>query len=174
MIKTLAILLFVASQGAFAGWVDTKGNVIKETENTKSIGNFGVQLVLTANEAEFLKSWNQPTDPPILRTADTVHRGSPIIAIIIFSGCKPDAQKKCNVTVKYKIYSPDGTSSETAESPVWLASAPRERLLQLGNARLGVVVEKNEPIGKYRVEATVKDNVSGSTLKLATVFNATN
>jgi hypothetical protein len=173
MIKALPILLLAALQSANAGAAETKLDSSTGANGIQRFGNFGAQLVLTDNEAEFMKSWNSSNGHPTLKTADTVRRGSPIVAMILFTGCKADVQKKCNVIVKYKTHGPKGVSSESPEFPVWTAAAPKDNLLYLGTTHTSIAVEKNEPIGKYRLEAIVTDKVSGTTLNLETRFNAT-
>lgn len=61
--KAVAALLIglFASGYVNAGWIDKQGNTLPDSEDRKSIGNFGAQLIFTTDEAALLKKWELHT-----------------------------------------------------------------------------------------------------------------
>ena len=93
------------------------------------------------------------------------------MAIIKLVGCSPNAAGNCNAEADTRIFSPNGNLDVHSEhSELWKkkAPAPGEVITGLG---FGVSIPPTDPIGKYRIEATVRDLVSGQTIDLQNVVN---
>jgi hypothetical protein len=148
-----------------AGWVDEHGKPVTDRENMRSAGDFGVQLILTPSEKEFVQTWNTSSSPPKLRVANSVRRGSSVSAILIFQGCTPNASGKFDVVTEFALVAPDGTRTPWGGGPVCTAEPVRGKL-QLGNASMTVNFDATDAVGMYKLLATVKDKVSGTTLDL--------
>lgn len=82
----LAVLLPFAAQGA---WIDSTGKPIPDTESMRSTGDFGVQILLTADEGQFRQAWNSSRTPPKLRTINTLRLGGSVSSTSHFSWLFP-------------------------------------------------------------------------------------
>jgi hypothetical protein len=161
----LAAFLPFAVQGA---WIDPTGKPIPDTESMRSAGDFGVQIVLAADEGQFRQTWNSSRTPPKLSTANTVRLGASISAMLIFHGCSPDASGVCDVVSEFVLEAPNGSKTPAGGGPVWTGKPMQQRLLQLGQASMTVGFDKTDPIGDYKIIANIKDKVSGRVLSVMT------
>ena len=159
----LAALLPFTAQGA---WIDPTGKPMPDTESMRSAGDFGVQIVLTADEGQFRQTWNLSKTPPKLSTTNTVRLGASVSAMLIFHGCSPNASGVCDVTSEFVLEAPDGSKTPAGGGPVWTGKPMQQRLLQLGQASMTVGFDKTDPIGDYKVTANIKDRVSGRALSV--------
>jgi len=159
----LVALLPLAAQG---GWIDSTGKPIPDTESMRSAGNFGVQVVLAADEGRFRQAWNSTATPPRLTTTDTVRLGEAVSALLIFHGCAPNAGGVCDVVCEFVVEGPDGSKTPAGGGPVWSGKPMPQRLLQLGQASMSLGFDKTDPVGDYRITANVKDKVSGRALSV--------
>lgn len=166
----IAILLPFAAQ---SGWIDSTGKPIPDTESMRSAGDFGVQIVLTADEDQFRQTWNSSKTPPNLSTTNTVRLGSTVSALLIFHGCSPNAVGLCNVASEFILEAPDGTKTPAGDGPVWTGKPMQQRLLQLGQASLTVGLNQTDPIGNYKITANIKDKVAGRSLTVVARLNVT-
>lgn len=112
----LFVLLPLAVQG---GWIDPAGKPIPDTENMRSAGDFGIQIVLTPNEGQFRETWNSSTMPPKLRATNSVRLGETVSALLIFHGCTPNVNGVCDVVSEFILEGPDGSKTPAGGGPVW-------------------------------------------------------
>jgi hypothetical protein len=170
MIKTLvattAIILF-ASSVALAQW-KKDGKTTDEAQDRKSVGAFGGQLLVVKDPNKFIEDWQKPETPNI-NAATTVKRGELLGAVVLFAGCKADAQGTCNSEVDFAFYRPDGSLyAEMKSQPLWKEAAPPAPNIQLGRAILGIRFEKDDPAGEYKIKAKVSDLNGGVSFELET------
>lgn len=128
--------------------------------------HFGAQLVLTTDEAVFKRHWIAAAGDPKDYTVDAVHRGASISAVLIFQGCQPDLQGKCDVVADFSVLAPSGTLIPGGSASLW-SEAPVPGGLHLGNGSMGVTFDEADPAGHYRIQATVYDRISGKRLSLS-------
>lgn len=166
----LAALLPFTAQGA---WIDPTGKQMPDTESMRSAGDFGVQIVLTANEGQFRQTWNSSKSPPKLSTTNTVNLGASVSAMLIFHGCSPNAGGVCDVASEFILEAPDGSKTPAGGGPVWAGKPMQQRLLQLGQASMTVGFDKTDPVGNYKIIANIKDKVSGQVLSVMTRLKVT-
>jgi hypothetical protein len=159
----LITLLPFAAQGA---WIDPTGKPMPDTESMRSAGDFGVQIVLTADEAQFRQTWNSSKTPPKLSATNTVRLGASVSAMLIFHGCSPNASGVCDVVSEFILEAPDGSKTPAGGGPVWTGKPMQPRLLQLGQASMTVGFDKTDPVGDYTIAATIKDKVAGRVLSV--------
>ena len=159
---------------ANAGWIDKQGASLPDAEDRKAVGDFGAQLIFTADEQALFKKWATPSETVDLNTVESVAINQPISAFIVFSGCKPTAKGKCNVSMRFRVIQPDGkVYSETPSMEVWQNKpAPRARGLELSVQYLKIVVEPHEQRGRYTIQAQVCDDNTGAVLSLQKTFSA--
>ncbi len=159
----LAVLLPFTAQGA---WIDPTGKPMPDTESMRSAGDFGVQIVLTADEGQFRQTWYSSKSPPKLSTTNTVRLGASVSAMIIFHGCSPNASGVCDVASEFFLEAPDGSKTPAGGGPVWTGKPMQQRFLQLGQASMTVGFDKTDPIGNYKITASIKDKASDRALSV--------
>ncbi len=140
----------------------------------KSDGNFGAMMLFSDQPDEFLAAWGKPGDGVRLRSTEKAERGVPIVTFIVFAGCAPDDHGLCQATVTFATYRPDGKPyGEALEGELWVDEQPPGKgQIQLGASNMGVVLEPEDPLGVYKVQATVVDKVADKKLILEREFTA--
>lgn len=164
MNKLLLFLTLFVPLLAQSAWIDSHGKPVPDTESMRSVGNFGVQVVLTPDDKQFRQTWVSTKGTPKLSSTNSVHLGSSVGAVIIFHGCSPNATGVCDVVSEFILENPDGTKTPVGGGPVWSGSPLQAGLLQLGQASMAVGFDNNDPVGDYKVIAKVKDKISGHML----------
>ena len=148
--------------------------VAPEPEWSKSKNGFSAMLLLSDEPNELLSSWDTPRAGVPVKTADTITRGSPIVAFVFFTGCKPDENGLCNASADFTIFEPDGSVYESfGDRDLWKQKpAPPDGMLRLSAEYVGVVIDPEDPLGRYEVEVLVHDLNAGTTLELRQAFTA--
>jgi hypothetical protein len=146
----------------------------KDAKWSKSSGDFRAALFFTDKPDEFFAAWNQPTPGVELSTTDVAHRGKPIVALVVFTGCGADASGLAESTIRFTAFRPDGEEyGEPLDGELWTDKPPPPKgRIQLGAAYMGIVIEPTDPLGKYKVVAEVVDQATGKTLTLEREFTA--
>jgi len=167
LLVSIALLLSpIAVAGA---WIGPDGKPLPETESMRSVGDFGVQVVLTPDEKEFRTAWNAGPTPPTLKVAAKVARGGSLSAMIIFHGCTPNQSGKCNSVIEFALVSPDGKRLPAGSGPLWM-DAPLPGKLMLAAASATIGFDMTDPTGTYRVMAIAVDKVSGKRVQVQASF----
>ena len=166
----LATLLPFPAQGA---WIDATGKPMPDTESMRSAGDFGVQIVLTADERQFRQTWDSSKTPPKLSATNIVRLGESVSAMLIFHGCSPNTGGTCDVASEFVLEAPEGSKTPAGGGPVWTGKPMQQGHLQLGHASMTVGFDKADPIGDYKVTANIKDKVSGRVLSVMTRLKVT-
>ncbi|MDR0775860.1 MAG: hypothetical protein LBE81_04395 [Azonexus sp.] len=169
----LTLLVALLPLAAHSAWIDSTGKPIPDTENMRSAGDFGVQILLTADEEQFRQTWNSSKTPPKLSTTNTVRLGGSVSALLIFHGCSPNSGGVCDVASEFILEAPDGTKTPAGDGPVWSGKPMQQRLLQLGLTSMTVGFDKTDPTGDYKIIANIKDKVSGRALSVVTRLKVT-
>lgn len=175
-IRPLAVIaLAVGTFGAHADWIKKSGERLPDTDHRKSLGSFSAQLILVPDDRQMFKVWDTPEETVHFSTIQSVSVGGQANAFVVFSGCAPNKSDHCDVTMRFRVYQPNGKLY--AASPpmeVWqYKAAPPDQMLQLSVQYLKVVIEPQDLLGKYIVSVDVKDHVSGASLQLSTAFTTT-
>jgi len=169
----LTLLVALLPFAAHGTWIDATGKPIPETESMRSAGDFGVQIVLTADEGQFRQTWNSPKTPPKLSTTNTVRLGASVSALLIFHGCAPNAGGTCDVVAEFILEDTNGKKIPAGGGPVWSGKPLQQRLLQLGQASMTIGFDKTDPIGDHKITANIKDKVSGGELSVVSQLKVT-
>lgn len=142
--------------------------------NVARAGTFGVLQIATTDPQRLFVEWAKPTPGVAVTTATRVRRNQPIVTFIIFQGCKPDASGNCKVTADFEVTAPNGRLYHKAKgAEVWVGrKAPPKGALQLSVGGLGLKVEDKDPLGPYRVRATVTDHVAAVVLRTEQTLTA--
>jgi hypothetical protein len=164
----LSLVLLVT--GSASGQWQKDGKRAEDTPESKSVKGFGGHLIVVENPRAFMEEWLKPETPKIDDATD-VRRDVLFGAFVLFAGCKPDAQGMCNAEVDYTIYKPDGSLyAESKGQPLWKEEVPPPPIIQLSRAILGFRMEKNDPVGEYKVKAKVSDLNADVSFVLETKF----
>lgn len=169
IVTALITLILLGGTVATAQW--KKGDErVPDTPDRKSVNGFGAHLLIVENPQAFIEEWQKPETPQVNPVSE-VKRGVLLGAFVIFAGCKPDPEGRCNSEVDYTVYKPDGTIyAERKEQPLWKEMAPPGTNLQLSTAILGIRMEENDPVGDYKVKAKVTDLNAKISFELETKF----
>lgn len=132
-------------------------------------------LLLSDEPDSVLRTWATPSAGVPVKTADTITRGVPIVAFVFFAGCKPDESGLCNASADFTILKPDGSVYESfSDRDLWKRKpAPPDGMLRLSAEYVGVVIEPEDPLGRYGVWVSVHDLNANTTLELRQTFTAT-
>lgn len=165
--KTTPVLLAMLIAGpALAGWTSPSGAPLADTEDMRSAGLFGAQLVLTTQENDVRKNWISTRGTPSIPATNVVNKGQHLRALIVFHGCKANKFGYCNVTAEYSVESPDGTVVPIGTGPVWKGVPSKMGYLQMSQVAADIpFVSKSLP-GTYVVRAMVRDTVANAEIPL--------
>lgn len=171
MIAAVAMLISVTPVAA--QWKQD-GKDLKDKRWSKSDGDFNAQLFLTDKPNELFEAWEKPAHGVAISEAKTARRGVPIVAVVFFTGCAPDAKGLCQSTVEFAVYRPDGKPyDDPSDGELWIDKPPPAKgQIQLSVGSLGVVIEREDPLGDYKIRAKVVDKVAKKTLLLEREFTA--
>jgi len=172
--QILFTTLLLFSSVTNAAWVDKKGNVIPDSDSMKAVGDLIAQLIITDNEAQVLKNWNTPSQGVYFPTADKIEKNKIITMFIVFGACAVDADGNCDLKMQITVYQPNGTIyAKLPIYEVWSGKpVPPDKSLGLSVDYLRVIIEPHEPLGKYKVDVKVIDNISGNNMLLTSHFTA--
>lgn len=175
-IRAVLTAAVIAHCLAFPSYAQTwlkNGTNLVEAANVKSSHGFGAQLWLTDKAEEFFNNWNKESAGVNLKQMSEATRGIPFSTIIIFTGPGIGSNNLCFVTGDIVVKKPDGTVyGETRDANFWRnLPPPAPGQLQLAVDSLGIVIEDNDPSGRYTVEATVRDRVKNTHVTLSEHFD---
>ena len=122
---------------------------------------FGVMQVAAPDAAAFIAAWKIGNGAKSESTRTVADK--PLFTMLIFRGCKADADGKCDIAADFVITRPDGTTNEDNKGvAVWNKAAPADpKQPTIGDGALGYGVDSEGPFGDYLVVATVTDKVAG-------------
>ena len=171
----LSIVLGISSGLFYAAHERDRVQTIVGSSWSKQSGDFGAMLLLSNEPDQFIKAWQETTKEFPLQMTDTVSRGIPIVAFILFRGCKADERGLCNASVDFTVLRPDGTEyASFTDKDLWKNKpAMPNGAVQLSAEHMGVVIEPEDPLGRYEIHVLVRDLNAGVTLKLSKKFTAT-
>ena len=172
--QILIVITFLNTTIANAGWVDKQGNQIPDSPHMKSAGNLITQLVITDNEAQVLKNWGTPSETVYFPVANKIKKGKIITAFVVFGGCATNAEGNCDLRMQMIVYKPDGSVySNLPVMEVWSGKpVPPNKNLGLSVDYMRVIIEPNDPLGKYKIDTKIIDKISDKKMVLTSYFTA--
>lgn len=117
----------------------------------------GLQIhFLLIKDKNFFEEWKKP-DLPTITFVDTYKRGEEVIPIILFSTDGKDDNGNADLTYDIKIVKPDGsTYGHFEQLEIWKDEpAP---MMHLVRQPVVIHLEKNDPIGIYKISSVVYEN----------------
>jgi hypothetical protein len=153
-------------------WHDLYGRLHPNSASIKGIGPLSTQLFFRKNHEDTLHNWAQIGNAIFIPSETLVKRSEKIFPMVAFNGCTVGTDKKCNLSVKFKVITPAGAvSGETQELELWQREAPNLKYVLLpGVGYLTVGFDSGDPLGHWSVEAIVSDKNSNSSLTLTSSF----
>ncbi|MDD5356046.1 MAG: hypothetical protein PHY56_05890, partial [Candidatus Omnitrophica bacterium] len=93
--------------------------------------------------------------------------------ITFFASPGVDAMGLCDISSDITVYAPDGSIyGELKDVKCWKdLPAPPSGDIQMSQGTMGIMIEKKDKTGRYRVEETIKDNVKQVSLSLEQYFD---
>lgn len=174
--RLLLVTFLAISPPALADWVNKNGGVsFPDTDARKSKDSFSAEIVLVEDDQALFADWLSSSTSVKINAVNNVRVGKGISAFILFSGCKTDAAGNCNVTMQFRVIRPDGeVYGESTEMEVWQnRPAPKSKSIELSIRYMKIIIEPKDQVGKYVIDASVKDKNAGTTLQLKAAFTAT-
>lgn len=160
-----------AQQGGGFAWKQND-HAAPPSPSQASKDGFGVFMLVTDDPEAFMKAWHGPT-PPQVSTTERVTRGKPVETRLIFSGCRAAENGNCNVSVELSVTAPDGAPyGETLKGLIWQGPPAPQYNLQLGQSGLGFILEPQDKLGIYTLQANVTDHVAGTILNVQQAVTA--
>jgi hypothetical protein len=177
MKNLLTIVLFVTAlfsvgcaQEGPGRWL-TNGSPATDSPDWKAKNGFGAALVVVKDPKQFVDMWYKP-DFPDFDTVKEAHLSDEIGAFIMFAGCKPGPDGKCNTKVDYSLIRPDGElAGETVDQIVWNDAPPPPQNTHISKASMVLTFTEANTPGRYKVKAKVYDKNADISLSLETHFD---
>ena len=173
--RLLATALLVCLAGATpSGQWFRDGERLPDQPWSKSLGDFAAMMVLSAEPDRFLDAWTQQTPGVSIRAASSLRRGVALATFILFIGCQQDAAGLCSASFDLEVIKPDGSSHfRTAGLELWRDKpAPPAGRLGLSVGYAEIVLEPEDPLGRYVVRVNARDEEAEIALTLEQTFNA--
>jgi hypothetical protein len=142
-----------------------------ETPWHRTAGKLEAALVLTPSSASFLREWKRSgaaEEEAEISSLASVRRGDTVDAVVLFAGCTPKSTGHCDSEVDFRVLRPDGSLyTKFEEVELWKNRlVPLGSRMRAGQTSLELEIEPEDPLGTYRVEAVVRDLVSGRQMRL--------
>jgi hypothetical protein len=169
----LAFLMFTLLSSSCASergrWL-TNGMPIGDEANTKALHGFGAQLIIVDDPKAFVEMWDKP-DFPHTDTLKQLRRNHQAGAFVLFAGCTPSSEGKCDVVADYNLLGPNGNvRGASSDSIVWNQLAPPKENTQRSLGALLIELGTVDPDGTYTVKAVVRDRNAKTALDLEDTF----
>ncbi len=120
----------------------------------------------SADPKAVLAAWSESERPATLQGDGRMLRGEPMFTFVVFRGCRTDARGNCNLTADFEVDDPQGRPYVQQKGVrTWVDRPPApEPASMLGIGYMGLVVEKKDATGPYRVRMTLTDQIAGVSL----------
>ncbi len=130
-------------------------------------------LALTDDWAGFLKRWETPSPGFEMATVSSIRKGQPLVAALLFRGCKAGPDGKCSVWADFHVTDPQGkTYADQKSAEVWTMAPPADPQIFLSRASLGLSLDPPDSLGVYTIAARVTDRISQKSLSVRTTIEA--
>jgi len=150
-----------------------RGSKTMSHEDSERGFSASLQIASAAETDRFLEVWasSPPEHGPSLTTIDTAKRGDIVSTMLFYSGCANDQPEgsECPARLDLRVIAPDGSNYGDAPDLSLAQNQPTSaRGVQLSPASLAIRFEPHDPLGVYRVQATIRDPQREITLELET------
>jgi hypothetical protein len=166
-------IVLLCGPDVLAQWRE-QGKVVPDTPSAKSDGDFGAMFEFTDKPDELYAAWEKPTPGVKWSQTSTAVRGVPIVGVVFFTGCAPNAEGKCELVARFILTTPSGKPwGDPIDADVWVGlPPPGGNALQLSHKHFGLVIDPNDELGTYSARAVLTDRVANKTMVLEQKFQA--
>jgi hypothetical protein len=126
---------------------------------------FEIVMVFTDRATALLRHHDNPNGIPLnLESIKVVPRGRHVAALVLFKNCRPDDKGMCNIELDTIAHTPEGkVYGYRTDSQFWYRKPePGPGYLQMGRRALGLVIDRGDPAGTWRVTATARDRIANA------------
>jgi hypothetical protein len=139
--------------------------------NSASNAQLNVQAVVSSDYS-FYDQWYRTVSEsvPLINKSETVYHDQPLFVYVFFSGYGVDSLDMADVNYNLRIFKPDSSLLEEHLKVLGYKGKivnPNNLILSIANLRFNF--EMTEPIGNYRVEAELVDNVLNDKVTVSTI-----
>jgi len=129
-------------------------------------------LFLIDDVDRFLEAVRAPGDPVRVNTVDVVSRGRDVTAFVAISGCAPNPAGVCSVGMDFEVLDPSGHLVSKEEGvPLWRdPPKPAPGRILFGEVSMTVKVAHDAPLGSWKVDVVIRDNVNNQSVALRSGF----
>ncbi len=155
-----------------AQWQSKDGTPIPETDQVKSKHGFAAMLTITS-DPNWLEEWSKPPEyDPHFTESHSVSLGKELNVLTVLSNPKLDTDLQANVECDFSVLRPDGTYSiDQKGTECFKTKVPgNPKNLYMTSATLKFISEPSDQKGEYKVEVTLHDKNSGTSITLSDKF----
>jgi hypothetical protein len=149
------------------------GKAYAEPPGLLAPNKFVVEAMVIESSDELFDQWDHPDGKNFsIVPIKIAEREKPISAIIMFKNCRANSSSECNAIADITIYDPNGNVyGQNRNGELWVGKpAPALGYSQLSRSYMGIVIEKKDPAGIYRVVVNAKDLVANTQSESNTQF----
>ena len=160
-LAAMALVVAIGPASAQDAWL-RDGKVMKDQPNAATFGSFGVMQIATNDPDRLIADWSKFAPGVSVKASTQTFRNRTITTFLVFKGCRAGASGNCNVTADFDVSDPEGKLCGQSKSvEIWVGRPPAPgNNLQLSSAGFGLSFDDNDPLGAYRVRATVTDHIA--------------
>ncbi len=167
--KRLPALLLLGA--AFTAFAANPAKPVKSIDFAQAkSGSFSVMLAFSSDPPAYFKAIEAGPQAMVALSADAVRRGGVVNTTLVFTGCKPDANQQCNVSVQYKLVTSNGKVTRLPDAAVWSKAAPQGSAITPAESQMRIAIEPTDPLGVYEVQASVRDLNANTALAVKAGF----
>lgn len=152
--------------------VETAPKTVDQTNVSKAENGFSAALWLT-EDGKILEKWKKSKGKGKIDATNTVEKGQAVFAAVFFANPGKGKKKKSDVSYDIVVRKPDGTIHAEIRDAAGLRKRrwPGSKRVVAGPKIMEIVVNADDPTGRYTVEAAVRDNVRNTALNLFQHFD---
>jgi hypothetical protein len=171
-----AVILFVLvafpAWGEDSYWKDRQGHPVPSTEARQSERGFG-GWVLVTSDADWEAKWNTPAETvPEFKEAKSIPRGKHIFVLTFFANPQLSNESAADIICDINIVKPDGSAAMNQTNAICYKGSVKGNAysMYLSLPVIDFVGDPDDPLGKWTVRISLKDNIRKVTLPLQTSF----
>ena len=137
----------------------------------QSAGKLTAMLILTDKPKIYSRKWSRDKSKfPVGPTVSAIAKSRLVVAMVFFKGCSAGRYRRCDSEVTFQVFKPDGKLYAKRDGlALWRGREVKG--VMLSQANLAISFEAKDPVGKYKIKVTIRDNVSNKKLTLVRYLN---
>jgi hypothetical protein len=127
---------------------------------------FAAALRLTSDDTAFRAAWAKSGEM-LLPTSRSIGVANPVFGMLSVSGCRPSADGRCDLSITWRTAGPAGDFDQPRPESSWRPQPPPGGKPMLATSSMRLELDRTDPPGRYAIEVTVTDKVTGRRLIVA-------